>query len=513
MTTADAALDAGPRMSAGAADYLAAITRYLIRSVPAVTAETLAICRITFGASILFFWSAPGPGILEAIALSGPLHPITKVLDQTGFLTLLSSTPALRLPLFWTIVALLVAFIVGFLTRLLYPVLVVLFWVAAFLSNQGHFITPLLIAMTVTMPAPWSARWSFDAVLSGGGRESGAASPYFGYPIWLLGLTIGLTYTSAGLSKLVMTEGAWLWETGARTGFIQHLGSAVTDWGIVFSNNYWLALGASILSAVGQGIYVWASFTRSPAVKYGIGLFVALPFLIGLVLFMGLFWWPWAVLVLMLYLPWPTIDRLVNRRRAGPIAFGGTPQRNWQRRWFLSATILLIALHTYAVVTRSEYEPLYSNYPMYADRMLANSDHEKQFWGRFKPHGRNYKYAIQVVGQTASGSVRTRDLTLIYDLASFLTQFRLANLRLAELNPRSTLVHAEKALALSAASCADLQALAADHAPADAQASAIRFGRRYFELSDGQLKWLPVEDWLEIETNVAGCPYRGVAGS
>jgi hypothetical protein len=512
MSTADAALDAGPRAPAGAAAYLAAVARYFIQSVPVVTAETLAVCRITFGASILFFWLIPGPGVLEAIARSGPLVPIAKLVDQTGFLTLLSSTPELRLLVFWAVVALLIAFIVGLLTRLLYPVLVVLFWLAALLWNQGHFITPLLLAMTVTIAAPWSARWSLDALRSDN-RMPGTASPYFGYPIWLLGLTIGLTYTAAGVSKLLLTDGAWLWETGARNGFIQHLGSAVTDWGILVSNNYWLALVASILSAVGQGIYVWACFTRSPGIKYSIGLFVALPFLVGLVLFMGLFWWPWAILVLMLYLPWPTIDRLVAGRQPGWAPFGGTPQVDRQRRWFLTATMLLIVLHAYAVITRSEYEPLYSSYPMYADRMLADSDHEKEFWRQFKPHGRHYKYAIQIVVRTADGSEAVRDLTMSYDFAWFLKRYRLASIRIADLDPGSMLASAENALPLSAASCAELQALATDHAPANAQAAAFRLGRRYFELADGQLKWLPVESWIKVDVRVPGCPYRQPVGS
>jgi hypothetical protein len=37
---------------------------------------------------------------------------------------------------------------------------------------------------------------------------------------------------SAGLSKLIMTDGGWIWETGARKGFIENFIYATTDWGI-----------------------------------------------------------------------------------------------------------------------------------------------------------------------------------------------------------------------------------------------------------------------------------------
>jgi hypothetical protein len=36
---------------------------------------------------------------------------------------------------------------------------------------------------------------------------------------------------------------------------------------------------------------------------------------------------------------------------------------------------------------------MYSNYPMYADRMRAGSSHEAEFWARYKPHDRTIGYA------------------------------------------------------------------------------------------------------------------------
>jgi uncharacterized membrane protein YphA (DoxX/SURF4 family) len=178
------------------------------------------------------------------------------------FLTYLSSDPLSRAVIYWAIAGLLLAFIVGLWTRLLYPLLVGFLWLAALLVNEDHFLTPLLLGLTATLFVPWSERWSVDWLLNDHGTDTSVASPYYGYGIWLLGLVIGLTYMTAGLSKLVITDGGWLWDTGARNGFIRDLHQATTDWGMVLSNNYFLALVASMLSAFGQGIYVYACFTR-----------------------------------------------------------------------------------------------------------------------------------------------------------------------------------------------------------------------------------------------------------
>lgn len=513
MSAADTAVDAEKKALGRPAwaSLTEAVPRYLIQSVPVVTAQTLAVCRIVFGLSVLYFWLTNKPQMLGSLGRSGAQFHLSKFIDQTGFLTFLSTSPQIRLFLYWTIISLLVAFVIGLLTRFLYPVLVVMMWLAAFLENHGHFITPMLLAMTSTVIAPWSDRWSADSLLSRRGPQNEAATPYYGYAIWLLGLSIGLTYTAAGLSKIILTHGGWLWETGARNGLIQDVWVAVTDWGTFIANYYWPSLGASVLSGVGQTIYVWASFTRSPTVKYAIGLFVALPFLVGLMLFMGLFWWPWAVLVVILYLPWPTIDRLITRGRAAVAPFGGTPQIDRQRTWFLSVTTLMIAVHAYAVITRTEYEPVYSNYPMYADRMLGGSKSEKEFWERFKTYDRNFRFNIQIVGQ--NGQTETsivQDITNRFYLYWFLGRYSLWRSNILHFSPQYIFEIINKNEPLRSGMCETLKTLASEYGPSGAQAKTIRYGKRYFDLVDGKIIWLPVKTWTEVDLTAPGCPYRQV---
>ena len=429
------------------------ISTYVVASIPVVNARTLAAARVLFGALLLYFWlAATAPDSLAQVAVSGPRHHFLKVIDATGVLTALSGSVVAQHLIYWSVVALLVAFIAGALIRLVYPALVTLIWLATFLNNGDHSTTPLLLALVVTIPAPWGERWSVDSYLHGRSREPLVASPLYGYPIWLLGLTIAITYTTAGLSKIVVTEGRWFWETGARNGFIQDFGIAATDWGMLLTNNYMLALSASMLSALGQGIYIWSCFTRRALVKYSIAFGIAVPFVVGLIVFMGHFWWWWVVLIVMLYIPWALVDPLLGRSDGVTTCFSGSPRQDWHRRWLLGATAALVGLHAFAVVTKTEYEPLYSNYKMYAQGMQAGSENEEKFWTNYKTNDRHYQVAIQIVG--AGG---TADLGPYYQLAFNLSRFRLWHLAIADINPIGIMQMADAGTAIEAATCASLQ--------------------------------------------------------
>lgn len=501
---------APPRISGIARSLNDSAGKFLLGITPCITAQTLAVCRILLGVWVAYFWLI-NDNQLGSLGRFGARQHATKLIEShTSILSILSSDQFVASLIYWTIAALLVAFIIGLMTRILYPVLIGLFWLAALLSNQDHFPTPLLLAMTATAIVPWSERWSVDSVVKGRGNVRTPASPLYGYGIWLFGLVIGLTYTTAGLSKLVITDGGWLWETGARNGFIRDFGEAATDWGMVLSNNFILAMVASALSALGQAVYVYACFTRSALIKSGIAVFIAFPFLIGLILFMGLFWWPWAILVLILYIPWRMLDRFLARRAAmTSLEVSSLPLRH--RRWFFTATVLLIVLHAYAALTNSEFEPLYSNYPMYAERMLAGSVQEADLWARLKPSGKVYRRSLQVISARGDGSTEIHDLTTPYSFAWFLQRYKLWNMDLAELNPDRVFSETSKGGSL-ASHCTRMQAVAAAAVGAGAQAVAFRFFKHFIDIIDGKLTWAPVTNWVEVDLSTPNCSYKYVNG-
>ncbi len=478
------------------------VTKYVVDSVPAVTAETLAIARVVFGSAILFFWLSDISG-LDDVAESGAKREFVKFVDQTAIITYLSSSEIWSQGIYWTIAALLIAFIIGMFSRVLYPALVLLICVATLMRNGNHTDTPLILALLVTLPVPWSAAWSFDSLLR---RKQNAptASPVYGYGIWLLGFTIAITYASAGITKLIITKGAWLWETGARNGFIQDFDIAATDWGMYLVNNYSLAFIASVLSAFGQAIYLYSCFTKSAIVKYAICFCVAIPFVVGLFLFMGHFWWAWAVLIMMLYLPWATIDRFVVNGQ-GSSNFEASSSSRRHRNWFISAATALVALHVFAVTSVTEFEPLYSNYPMYAKRMLAESEPEKQMWAaRASNKNRNFKYSIQLLDQPNSQAIA--DLQTAYHLDRNLLKFFNFNMGTTALEPDLLFASADSGLPLKGSTCDAYKRIARDYA-SRMPVTTIRFQKRYVDLVGGRMVWLPVTTWIDVDIVSPDCAY------
>jgi hypothetical protein len=422
----------------------------------------------------------------------------------SGLISAISSTTEFRVIFYWALVAFLACFIIGLFTRIMHILIVLASWMLAILINEGHGFTPLLLGLTVTIIAPWGDYLSIDRLITPNAERNSKPTWLYGYPIWLLGLCIGLTYTAAGFSKLLLTNGAWIWETGARNGFIQDFNNAVTDWGMLVTNNYWLSLSASILSAVGQTLYVWACFTRSALVKYGIAVFIALPFLAGLVLFMGLFWWPWAVLVLILYLPWPSIDRLMSRMDFDSVAVI-LPRSMMHRQWFISSSAALIGVHFYAVIAMTEYEPVFSNYPMYADRMLAGSAHEVEFWERYKRHDRNSRFNIRLITNSeGDGETRVYDLTLRYSLASFLQRYSIWRMGASDLQPQAILDAAVNSKPLDNELCSRLQVYTKG---LKADSVTLLIARRYFDLVGGIMSWQPIDSLVSIDLTHPDCTY------
>jgi Vitamin K-dependent gamma-carboxylase len=479
------------------------VAAFVIGSVPAVSAQTLAICRIVLGAGLLYFLMQYVPSdFARLFALDDRrLKAFTAVLNVGGVLSVMSASAAFCVTLYSTLIITAVMFTLGIATRLAAPLLTATLWLAALLMNQGHGITPLLLGITATMFAPWGAALSIDALLSP--RKSAEASPYYGYAIWLLGLCIGLAYATAGLSKLTLTGGAWLWNTGARNGFIQDLWIAFSDAGIWISNNYVLALVASAVASFGQIAYVYVSFTRREDIKYAICFLIALPFLASLVLLMGHFWWPWALLVLILYLPWRWIDRRIAGvalpRRA---EFPDTPRGQFHRSLFLSTTAGLVGLHIFALAIGKEFEPLFSNYPMYVSSMRAGSAHEAQFWEGYTKSGRHFRPVVDLV--LADG--KTSDVSLAYRVAEFLANWRIYKSPYEDLLGRPLLrgywsIDADGTVPSNV--CQVIRTAAAR--VSDGAAVAVRYNRHFYDLREGVLLWLPLDDAAAVTLDLASC--------
>jgi hypothetical protein len=484
------------------------VSDYLIGVAPCVTAETLAICRILLGISLLYFWLQGSSSSFSSLAHNGPHLALTEAIGGPTPLVSLSASLFFREGLYWVIAVLAALLTVGWQTRLVMPLLTAALWLGALLANQGHFIMPLLFGMTAAALAPWGAVWSLDSLHSP--AKSTEASPYYGYAIWLIGLSIGLAYAAAGISKLLLTHGAWLWGTGARNGFIQDLAISVSDVGILLSNSYALSFIASAMSAFGQILYLYSSFTRSPMIKYAICFLIAIPFLIGLIVFMGHFWWPWAIPILILYLPWETIDRkIVGKAVPRKHDFPDTTLGQRQRSWFLAATGGLIGLHVVAVATGKEFEPIYTNYPMYIkdEAMAAGSVAETRLWQQWTTAGRNSRPVVHLILNDGE----ERDLTWAFRWGEFVTNRRIYPSIYARLHARKMPVYASKQKRVWGRLCEDIRAAA--QRISSGTARSIRYNVRYYDLVDGKMFWRTIDPTSAIILDLATCDYHRAASS
>ena len=68
---------------------------------------------------------------------------------------------------------------------------------------------------------------------------------------------------------------------------------------------------------------------------------------------------------------------------------------------------------------------------------------------------------------------------------------------------------ADAGTAIEAATCASLQFNANSYA-VDGEANTVRFARRYIDIVNGQMTWLPITQWVEVNLTEAGCPYHVV---
>jgi predicted DCC family thiol-disulfide oxidoreductase YuxK len=135
---------------------LALLADFFEGLVPQVSSRTLGACRILVGAVMLYFLAQELPAALSRIATVGPrsLLPLTEMLNVGGGLTALSASAEFREAFSMVVLLLAGTFTVGLFTRLVTPVLVLSLWLTAMLANWGHFITPLLLGLTVTAFAP-----------------------------------------------------------------------------------------------------------------------------------------------------------------------------------------------------------------------------------------------------------------------------------------------------------------------------------------------------------------------
>jgi hypothetical protein len=101
------------------------------------------------------------------------------------------------------------------------------------------------------------------------------------------------------------------------------------------------------------------------------------------------------------------------------------------------------------------------------------------------------------------------DATTTYHLAWFLARHGLWHTGSENLRASETWAVAQNGQQIDPGHCTRLKS-AAESLVSDA--TTIRYAKRYFDLVDGQMVWVPTTNWIEVDIAAPDCPYRQVRG-
>ncbi len=250
-------------------------------------------------------------------------------------------------------------FTVGLVTRSAYGVFVATMFIATFVTlerRSAHDLGLPLIALIGWLTVRWGDGLSVDRLVARvRAREhppSGLNAAY-GFALWWPGLALGLALLAAAYTKMERSEWQWVSTGAVRYHFVMDASSARVDWGLWIASHYWAAVLVSLAAALTEAGMVLVALTARPSLRFlaflaGAGLFT------GLYLLQGIYWWGW-LLLLLAFLPWQWLDR---RDRTIASARITKPQ--------MAVAVTMVVLQLSASIVAVDYEPLFSNFPMYS---------------------------------------------------------------------------------------------------------------------------------------------------
>jgi len=359
------------------------------RGVPILSADAAGLFRIAFGSLVL------------AVVMREPMEPShLNGYDVGGaqglygaFVGWLAREPAAVQSLGSWLLAFGSLFIAGVATSVSYLgfVLAFLTWASVrALARSHHVVSSIAIAMICLLPARWGDGWSVDAWLRRRvlGRSPGAPSRRYGFAPWMLTVVLGVAYFAAAVSKL-REGGTWILNGTVKYHFVTDLHQALVPWGPALTSNHAVAVGLSLAAVLLEAGIVTAAFTKSVSYRAACGL-SSLALLAGFLLFQGIFWPGWWILLLG-FLPWQWIR---SDRDTAPSGGSLTVLQG-------AFVVALVLQQCYASWTRLEARPFVSAYDMYSTTYASPAAYEA---------ASNLRY--RVVGVTDRGSVDLPDCDL-----------------------------------------------------------------------------------------------------
>ena len=241
---------------------------------------------------------------------------------------------------------------------------------------------PLATLFLLTI-VPWGDGLSVDAAWR---RYRGRPEPVrvaaeYGLAVWIPGFAMGVAFLAAAFAKLDSSGLAWITGGAARYHFVTDAGQARVDWGLDVAANLWLARLASLGAVTIEVLFILNILVGGWAMRLLFGI-AAAGLLAGFLLFQGVFWPMWWVLLLA-FLPWGPAARAtanalrwdtdasgrrtsIQREEASVHQPSGKTESGWLRSWQVAVLSAFALQQVVFSGIRLEMEPLISDYGMYS---------------------------------------------------------------------------------------------------------------------------------------------------
>ncbi len=368
------------------------LAAFLIRGIPACSAEGAALFRMTFLLLLIPVFAGYSldldgfavPPMLRQAGLLADVEVVRWMLGQPELvvwferaLMLLMLICAAGLFGPWALVTLIAG---------------LMWWMVLRSHIAGHH--PLAVVL-LTLFCLVPARWNDALTFARRPREILPPGPVYGYTVWIPTFVLGVACAAAAYAKLEHGPD-WILNGTVRYHFMVDYPRARVDWGLWVAARPTVAVALSAAVVIIEAGLITAAFSRSAWYRMltcacGLAVFV------GFYLFQGERWLGWWLLFTG-FLPW----HLVSRTRTASLS--AAPTSAPLPRVYLAIIVAVTAQQVIISALHKEGEPLFSSYDMYSVTYASPED--------FDERTRDVRLRVQ-----AAGSHGTVDATACLERA------------------------------------------------------------------------------------------------
>jgi len=346
------------------------LTSWVAGRIPPASAESVALFRIVLGiALLLYFVERPVAGAWAA-------NPGTRVSAPPAVLWIFTAAPWLGAWIrpwlvFWSVL-----FVVGAMARTAFVMLTIgaVAWgVLHTTQTTFHTISAPLLALMFLTWSRWGDAWSVDAWLRGNRRPEGVTPQEYGYTVWIPSLVFGVVFLAAAEAKLRESGLAWILNGTVKYHFLSDSPDALVDWGLRVGAYHWVAVFLSFAAIAIESVAIFAICSRKYRYRLAAGG-AGLSLLAGFLLFQGVFWPLWWVLLLS-FLPWHLIR--TPAAPAASVAHQTSPTSgSWRLRLTSTLVIMVVAQQIVVSGLKLDIPPVFSIYDMYSTTYSSPAEYE-----------------------------------------------------------------------------------------------------------------------------------------